>query len=281
MDKAKTGVMDFLHKHGKHDTSVHETVNPAVTNETVHQHRHDNVVTAKDKEVHQDHYHTTVQPVHDEKRLPEQHHFNTAPVEHRNFEHGNDQEVESRLTAEREKFKDTTVKGDTKHTSTTAEPVVGEHIHHHVHENIQPVVNRQTVEPHVVHTTIPIHEVHHSAAQHHSTSALPAMSMADFKKSGGTLGGREQKNDFFEGEPRSMHGHNPLSDNASSEFRQTGHGHSKHDSATTGVIGGVHDANGTGVTGADHTTTTKKPSLLDRLNPMKDADGDGKKGIMN
>lgn len=30
-----------------------------------------------------------------------------------------------------------------------------------------------------------------------------------------------------------------------------------------------------------HDTTTKKPSLLDRINPMKDTDGDGKKGIMD
>ncbi|KAG8625307.1 hypothetical protein KVT40_007058 [Elsinoe batatas] len=171
------------------------------------------------------------------------------------------------------------------------------------------------------------------------------MSMADFKKSGGTLGGREQKNDFFEGEPRSMHGHNPLSNNASKANGTTGShghsgthaagagaagagvvgglaagkaahdhhsgrrgssssssssddehhktkkaglagglakGHSKHDSATAGTTGtGVHNTAGTGVSGADHAATAKKPSLIDRLNPMKDADGDGQKGIMN
>jgi hypothetical protein len=27
--------------------------------------------------------------------------------------------------------------------------------------------------------------------------------------------------------------------------------------------------------------TGKKPSLIDRLNPMKDADGDGKKGLFD
>ncbi|KAF4556644.1 Hypothetical protein D9617_1g085220 [Elsinoe fawcettii] len=373
MEKAKAGVMDFLHKHGKNDTTVHETVNPAITNETVNERRHENIITAKDKEVHQDHYHTTIQPVHDEKILPEQQHFNTVPVEHRKFEHGNDEDVERRLRAEQEKFKDTTVKGQTTHTTHAAEPVVSEHVHHHVHENIQPVVNRQTIEPHVTHTTIPIHEVHHSAAQHHSTSALPAMSMADFKKAGGSLGGRDQRTEFFEGEPRSMQGHNPLSNNASSEFRRTGHvnrfpddtlqdtttsgphhgtgagagaglagglaagkvahdhtrgdrpNHSRRSSSsssssddehrknkkaglagglagshathgthtTTGTAGsGSHTgANrishrhgtgvGTGATSVNHTTSAKKPSLIDRLNPMKDTDGDGKKGIMD
>ena len=64
----------------------------------------------------------------------------------------------------------------------------------------------EVIEPHVVHTTVPIHEVHHNAAQHHSTSALPAVSMADFKKQGGVLTGREERYDGFEGEPRSVGG---------------------------------------------------------------------------
>lgn len=58
----------------------------------------------------------------------------------------------------------------------------------------------------MVHTTVPIHEVHHNAAQHHSTSALPAVSMSDFKKQGGVLSGREERYDGFQGEPRSVGG---------------------------------------------------------------------------
>ncbi len=38
-------------------------------------------------------------------------------------------------------------------------------------------------------------------------------------------------------------------------------------------------ASRTGTTGTTDTTTGKKPSLLDRLNPMKDSDHDGKKGF--
>jgi hypothetical protein len=37
---------------------------------------------------------------------------------------------------------------------------------------------------------------------------------------------------------------------------------------------------GTGTTGTTGTTTQKKPSMLDKLNPLKDTDGDGKKGMM-
>ena len=89
--------------------------------------------------------------------------------------------------------------------------------------------------------------------------------MADFKKQGGSLTGREERYDGFEGEPR----------------------------AVGGALGGSTStgATGTGTRGAgydnydndnyDNTTGTtgKKPGFMDRLNPRKDADGDGKAGF--
>ena len=87
--------------------------------------------------------------------------------------------------------------------------------------------------------------------------------MADFKKQGGSLTGREERYDGFEGEPR----------------------------AVGGALGGSTSTTGTGTRGTgydnnsydnyDNTTGTtgKKPGLMDRLNPRKDADGDGKAGI--
>ena len=47
---------------------------------------------------------------------------------------------------------------------------------------------------------------------------------------------------------------------------------------TTGMTGNHGTTDTTGTSG---TTTGKKPSLMDRLNPMKDTDGDGKKGMMD
>merc|ERR1712193_412636 len=164
-------------------TTVHEKVAPAVTHETVNRTEHEDVQTAVDKEVHQDHYHTSVQPVHDQAQLPEQ--------------HDNNDEVQRKLATEQARYRDESQRVEGKHTSAAAPVVAGEHMHHHVHETIQPVVNKQTVEPHVVHTTVPIHEVHHNAAQQHSTSALPAVSMSDFKKQGGVLSGREERYDGF------------------------------------------------------------------------------------
>ncbi|EOD45357.1 hypothetical protein UCRNP2_7918 [Neofusicoccum parvum UCRNP2] len=361
MEKAKAAVSDFMSKAGHHDTTVHENVAPAVQHQTVKPEKHEKVTTAVDKEIHQDHYHTSVQPVHDREVLPEKHHHNLVGVEHRQFEHGNDHDVKTRLEQEAAQFKDKT------ETSAT-----------------------QTIEPHVVHTTVPIHEVHHNAAQHHSSSALPAVSMADFKKQGGVLTGREERYDGFEGEPRNIGGtssaggalrgdHSIAGDRGSgltgtgshSHTHHTGghgvgsgitgntagsrttgeaigtglasgtgsHAHGEHTHGTSGThfdranegsttggngltgsntrhagehgvgsgLAGSHGAgnkagvagiaSGTGATGAagshssgqhgsgaydDSTTTQKsKPSLLQKLNPLADADGDGKKGFMD
>ncbi|KAH7054540.1 hypothetical protein B0J12DRAFT_456269 [Macrophomina phaseolina] len=338
MEKAKAAVSDFMAKAGKHDTTVHENVAPAVTHETVKPHRHEKVTTAVDKEIHQDHYHTSVQPVKDREVLPEQHHHNLESVQHRQFEHGNDHDVQERLKREAAQFSNSTETATARETHSAAPQVVGEHVHHHVHETIQPVVQKETIEPHVVHTTVPIHEVHHQAAQHHSTSALPAVSMADFKKQGGVLGGREERYDGFEGEPRNTGGalkgqHSITGDHGSgthshhhdgthfdrpSDGSITGHGSglagtgrtdtsvgrdtglpgTKGSGTAAGIAGTTTVATGVAGASATHkmgqhgsdahtdnesssTSTTKKPSMLQKLNSLADADGDGKKGFMD
>jgi len=306
MDKAKAAVSSFMGKAGHHDTTVHERVAPAVEQETVTPTKHENIQTAIDKEVHQDHYHTSVQPVHDKQVLPEKHTHNLAAVEHRHHEHGNEHDVTQRLQQEAAPFKNTSPRHTATETQAVAPTIAGEHIHHHVHETIQPVVHKQTIEPHVVHTTVPIHEVHHNAAQHHSASALPAVSMADFKKQGGSLTGREERYDGFEGEPRSIgramgsehtgtHGHHHNNE-LGSERRElasetTGtHGTHTHGgvpgnpSGTSGTFGsetererasglGHHDTNSA-------SSTQKKASLIDKINPKTDSNGDGKAGFM-
>jgi hypothetical protein len=326
MDRAKQAVSDFMHKAGHHDTTVHEKVAPAVTRETVKPVAEEKVQKAVDREVHQDHYHTSVQPVHDRQVLPEKHKHNLLPVEHRQHEHGNGQDITRRLEQEAAQFRDESITAPTKHTTAEAPTVAGEHIHHHVHETIQPVVQRETVQPEVIHTVVPVHEVHHNAAQHHSTTALPAVSLADFKKQGGTLSGRGERYDGFEGEPRSVgtalssegsrqgtgstNSHSHTNTTRSQGLTQgagdmghhhniTGTGGIAHQHGTTGTSGvndgrhlgdnsGVRDTrDNAGMSGTSGTTglsgnhhTTSKPSLLQKLNPATDTDGDGKKGIM-
>jgi len=44
----------------------------------------------------------------------------------------------------------------THETRTVSPTIAGEHIHHHVHETIQPVVQKEVIAPSVVHTTVSI-----------------------------------------------------------------------------------------------------------------------------
>jgi len=335
MDKAKAAIRDFTHRSGHHDTTVHETVAPAVKHEVIKPHQHEEILTAVDKEVHQDHYHRTVQPVYDREVLPEQHTANLGSVEHREFDHRKHDDTKRALAADQEAFRDERIVEGTSHTREAAATVGGEHVHHHVHETIQPVVNKEVIQPQVVHTTVPIHEVHHNAAKHHTTSELPALSMTEFQKRGGVLGGREERYDGFEGEPKhiggiagdlthkhdaahtsselkhaSQHGdyegganhrsgagvgvgaglgagavgagaahrrRGSNSSSSSSDNDRTGTHRSRKAGGLTGGVAGAGTHNTTGTTG---TTGTHKPSLMDKLNPKVDANGDGKAGFM-
>lgn len=206
MDKAKAAITDFMGRSGHHDTTVHEAVAPAVTQETIKPHVHEEVNTAIDKEVHQDHYHRTVQPVQDREVLPEKHEAKLGAVQHREFDHRDHDHTKRNLVADQAQFKDERRVDQTSHSQSVAPTVGGEHVHHHIHETIQPVVQKETIQPSVVHTTVPIHEVHHNKATHHETTSLPAMTMDQFKSKGGALTGREERYDEFEGVPKNIGG---------------------------------------------------------------------------
>ncbi len=143
MEAAKNSVKKFMSNSGHHETTVHESVAPAVQQETVQKEQHERQTTAIDKEVHQDHYHTTEQPVKHSEVLPEQHHQNVMPTEHRSYEHDNADEVQRKLATEQSRYRDDTHHVEGARTSTAEPTVAGEHVHHHVHETIQPVVQKR------------------------------------------------------------------------------------------------------------------------------------------
>lgn len=292
MEAAKAHVKKFISKDGSHDTSIHEKVAPAVQQETVNRTQHDEATTAVDREVHQDHYHTTEQPVFDKEVLPEQHHHSLLPTEERSYEHDDSSRVKERLAQEASQYKSSQAKVEGAHSTSAAPDVAGEHVHHHVYETVQPVVQKETVEPHVVHTTKPIHEVHHNEAQHHSASALPAVSMDEFKNKGGALTGRDERKDRVAGCPP---------DQFSPHGNGHGHSHTSHDSgvvpSSTNTLGStsnshshpvgasygndMHNDSSRSFGSVDGREQQTKPSMMDKLNPKKDADNDGKAGMMN
>ncbi|CAI4213470.1 unnamed protein product [Parascedosporium putredinis] len=204
MEKAKRAVAEFISRDGKHTTIVDQDVRKAVTEEHIRPHQHEEITTAIDKEVHQHHHHTTVQPLEAKARLAEEHTYNTMPVEHRTFEHGNEGELRAALDRDAARFKDHVVTHEATHSTSTAPTVTGERVHHHVHEHIQPVVQKETIAPQVIHTTVPIHETHHAAPVFHETTTLPAKTLEEFtSQTGATLTARSAaKIKEFEGCPK-------------------------------------------------------------------------------
>jgi len=378
MDAAKEAISKLTGNHGHHETTVHEHYQPAVTHEQVAPVREHKETTVIDNEVHQDHHHTTVLPVKDREVLPTEHTHQLGAQKHAEFRHGDHDSVKAKVAAEAAQFTHHTETAPTEKKHTVAPTIAGEHHHHHVHETIQPVIQKQTIQPSVVHTTIPVHEVHHNEPKHYSASALPAVSMDEFKKQGGSLSGLADRVERFEGEPENIasknlgghgatHGHHGdktnLLDGAGthgvphdrsgvlgSETTSTGgatsgltgsHHNTHHN--TTGTTSGLTGSNTTGTTSGltgshhgttgsntdtsraqqfinerdghsgstvgglggkmgtldnntttadrrhgagaghsdSHATTGGKPSLIDRINPFKDADHDGKKGMMD
>jgi hypothetical protein len=135
-----------------------------------------------------------------------------------------------------------------------------------VHETIQPVIQKEVIQPEVIHTAVPVHEVHHNAARIHPTSTKEPMTAEEFKKAGGSLrGSTTVRTNQFEGCPQ---------------------GKGVHDTAQSSTMSGMSSSDTSGMstagtTGLGSSTAEKKPSLIDRLNPYKDADNDGKKGFMS
>jgi len=338
MDKAKAAITEFMGKSGHHDTTVHEAVAPAVQHEVIKPHVHEEVNTAIDKEVHQDHYHRTVQPIQDREVLPEAHSAKIGAVQHREFDHRDAEGTKRALVSEQARFADERRVDETSHSQSVAPTIGGEHVHHHIHETIQPVVQKETIQPSVVHTTVPIHEVHHNKATHHETTALPAMTMEQFKAKGGSLSGREERYDEFEGVPKNIGGVSTLAASEGLSHKTTPHSHTSpsnhhgdfgthnpldrnndgkvdaHDLSKTGSHNragyetrnpmdrnndGKVDARDMSNTGSHNrssvgssdlndpardknegATGKHKPSIMDKLNPKVDADGDGKAGFM-
>lgn len=127
---------------GETATTVEKDVAPAVEHETVqerHEHKEQEVI---EKERHQDHYHTTVVPAKDREVLPEQHQYEETETQVKHVEH-DDGGVAAKADDRNADFENTSRQKETVE-KVTQEPtaVAGEHVHHHLHETIQPVIEK-------------------------------------------------------------------------------------------------------------------------------------------
>ena len=161
------------------------------------------------------------------------------PTEHREIHHEDPSQTKAQVEAEIAQFKSGSKTHETTHSQAAAPTVTGEHVHHHVHENVIPVVHKSTVQPEVVHTTQHLHETHHAPSQHHGISQLPMKSLSEFQSSGGILDGNAKghSTESYDGCPR------PYKEGLNTTMDKLGlHSHA----GNSGVQGG-HNARDSGV----------------------------------
>jgi hypothetical protein len=70
-----------------------------------------------------------------------------------------------------------------------------------VHELVQPVIEREVIQPTIIHTTVPIHERIETEPTFHPATVQPTMTMEEFRRAGGTLDGRAEVRAMYDGEP--------------------------------------------------------------------------------
>lgn len=121
------------------DTTVDSKVAPAVEHTHVKKAHETREQTFVEKERHQDHYHTTIQPLKASEVLPEKH-DNIQETKERVI-NKDDNSAKAKAESDRAGFKSTT--DQKKFESATKEPTqVEEHVHHHLHETVQPVIEK-------------------------------------------------------------------------------------------------------------------------------------------
>jgi len=206
MSGAVDHVKSFLSGSHKNDSTevCTETAAP-VTQEYVKPVEKVETAEAIDRERHIHHHQHRVQPIEAHETLATKHEYNVVPEVVRESKHDMLPEHKEKLEQQRQLYGNATTVGETQRTNVQAAAVANEHVHHHVHETIQPVIQKETIQPTHVHTTIPIHEKIHDAPIVHEHTVLPTISLDSFKQK---IGGEHHHTDkthdhqYYEGAPR-------------------------------------------------------------------------------
>jgi len=161
------------------DKTVAAEVAPAVEHTHVKKQHETREQTFVEKEKHQDHYHTTVQPLKDSEVLPEKHEY-TQETRRRNVDNS-DGAAKAKAEADRAGFENT--RDEKRFESETKEPTRGEeHVHHHLHETVLPVIEKEVIDPSVTHKRVDVKERIQEPAEHHGVTTNSAISVDEFAK---------------------------------------------------------------------------------------------------
>jgi hypothetical protein len=171
---------------GEKDTEVTQEIAPAVEHEHVkheHETREQKVV---DREIHQDHYHTTVQPLQDRDVKAVKEDTQIEATEERRINKDKEGEkIKAKVAADQAAFKSTHDE-ETHETKSTEATASATSVHHHLHETIQPVIEKEVIVPELTHKIKPVHEVVTEKTVDHGVTTSKPISLQDFQ---GKLGG--------------------------------------------------------------------------------------------
>ncbi|KAF7433651.1 hypothetical protein PC9H_005613 [Pleurotus ostreatus] len=142
------------------------------------------VSRVKDHERHVHHVQHHVQPVKDLQEREEVHHENIVPTAHVHENHvSTDKDVHA-MTGLLGQHKDTITHAPKERHVIDNGETVRENVQHHVHHVVQPVIEKETIDRHRIHTVIPTHHVTHEAPIVHQSHHHEPMSMQQFTKLG-------------------------------------------------------------------------------------------------
>ncbi|GJC88921.1 hypothetical protein ColLi_11759 [Colletotrichum liriopes] len=261
-DRETKDVLDREHAKFKntsttHDTTHSSTAAPVVTGERVHHHVHEHIQPVIQKDTIQPHVvHTTV-PVHETHHAKPVHHGSTTlptkTLDEFTREKGSLDGPRHHKYDEFDGCPDKINKGfaDSEHAG-----VAGAHSHGHGHSH---GTGSGAVGAAAAAGASTTHHGHNTSSASHGSDSLAAAQSANAR-------------------------HN-VGDTSTTTSTTKGIRHGTH---TTGVQNDAKYTTGSTAHGASslnktetHDATGKKISLVDKLNPFKDADGDGHKGIMS
>jgi len=158
-----------------------------VTRHIHHRHEIEELLREREHHIHQHHIQHHVQPVLESEHLAEQIHSRVVPTTTIREVHANTDKDAALMRAVAGNPKDTFTQAATDRSVIDKGEPVREIVHHHIHNIVQPIIERETLEYHRIRTTIPTTHITHEAPIVHESTAHQPIRKEDFVKGGGVL----------------------------------------------------------------------------------------------
>lgn len=161
------------------DTFDREIVAEApVVHERVHKTIIDENQTVVDREHEQDHYKKKIQPIAVKEGEAVEHTAGKNVHEERKLDNSAKENTRAKLAAEDSKLQ-STLDTDVKHESVQKADIVNEKTHHHLHERVQPVLEKDVYQKEVRHNQKNVHEVVQDKDKIEETEVLPTVEKSE------------------------------------------------------------------------------------------------------